>query len=394
MKKFFYVAIAATALASCSSDNLVDLKEGDEIKITAVADNDSRAAAIFCNNNKMSQFQLYAATAAGEKFITDETYKADGDVYKSQEANRYWPENDALDFYAIYNADVTTWTPGASLAGSFTPESTVLSQKDFIYAVNEGIKKSDATDGTVALNFRHALSQIEFNAKNQNPDLKIEILGVKVGRVSATASYSIAATNEVKNTNGTIVDHTQAATNAFNSLITWSGWTSNDGNYEIATSLTLNGNSVGDLSEVTTVGQNVDGEGAAYTKDYSKSMLLLPQTTAAWKPATDGDKGAFLAVKVRIWNVLDDSEVLLYGDADPLTDGNEGRWAAVPVAFNWEPGKKYIYTFNFTNGGNAGYEDTNNDGTPENVAVLVPMSVSVTVDDFTNPTTTDTPMVK
>ena len=390
MKKFFYVAIAATALASCSSDNLVDLKEGDEIKFTAVADNDSRAAEIFCNNNKMDQFQLYAATDAGLKFITDETYKANGDVYKSTTTNRYWPENDALDFYAIYNADVTTWTPGASLAGSFTPAASVAAQKDFIYAVNEGIKKSDATNGTVALNFRHALSQIEFNAKNQNPNLKIEILGVKVGRVSATADYTIAATNEVKNTNGTIVDHTQAATNAFNSLITWSDWTSNDGNYEIATSLTLSGVSVGDLSVET------GNDAATYTKDYAKSMLLLPQTTAAWQPAVQDDNGAFLAVKVRIWNVLDGSEVLLYGDANgnkTIEDG-EGRWAAVPVAIAWKEGYKYVYTFNFTDGGNAGYEDTNNDGKPDNVAVLVPMSVSVTVDDFTNSTTTDKEMVK
>ena len=78
MKKFFYVAIAATALASCSSDNLVDLKEGDEIKFTAVADNDSRAYDVYCNNNLPQNFLLYAKyTKTGgtaQNFIPGETF--------------------------------------------------------------------------------------------------------------------------------------------------------------------------------------------------------------------------------------------------------------------------------------------------------------------------------
>ncbi|MEE0974101.1 MAG: hypothetical protein UH853_00135 [Muribaculaceae bacterium] len=57
--------------------------------------------------------------------------------------------------------------------------------------------------------------------------------------------------------------------------------------------------------------------------------------------------------------------------------------AVFPVKFEWEAGKKYVYTFNFTNGGNAGYEDTDNDGEPDNTPVLVDLNVSVTVDDFT-----------
>ena len=73
--------------------------------------------------------------------------------------------------------------------------------------------------------------------------------------------------------------------------------------------------------------------------------------------------------------------VVLYGDKNG--DGEvEGRWAYVPVAFNWKPGYKYVYTFNFTNGGNAGYDDSNGNDKPGNVAVLLPLTVDVTVDDF------------
>ena len=114
-------------------------------------------------------------------------------------------------------------------------------------------------------------------------------------------------------------------------------------------------------------------------------MLLLPQLgTEAW----DGTTGAFLAVKCVINNIIKDEDgnitdrVVLYGDADTDEVGCEGRWAFVPVVFNWKPGYKYVYTFNFTNGGNAGYDDGNGADKPGNVAVLLPLTVNVTVDDF------------
>lgn len=372
MKKFFYVAIAATALASCSSDNLVDLKEGDEIKITAVADNDSRADTIFCNNNKMGQFELYAAVNK-KTFINGEVYAKTGSDY-STTAKRYWPEHDAVDFYALHNQGSFTWAPAATgsdpvASGSFTPATSVAAQKDFVYAVKKGVVKPD--DGHVALNFRHALSQIEFQAKNQNPDLKIEILDVKVGNALSTATYTLPET-----TDGNIVNHELNAVPESGSypdaVITWSAWAAGGSN----TSYTFG---AAEFGEVKTF-KDTEGTLTLGTHDeYAKSMLLLPQSTTAW--TTTVKTGTYLAVKVRIWNVSGDDETLIYGDADPLTTGYEGRWAAVPVAFNWEPGKKYVYTFNFTNGGNAGYEDDEN-GEPDVTPVLVPLTVDVTVDDF------------
>lgn len=376
MKKFFYVAIAATALASCSSDNLVDLKEGDEIKITAVADNDSRADSIFCNNNKMGQFELYAAVNK-KTFINGEVYAKTGSDY-STTAKRYWPEHDAVDFYALHNQGSFTWAPAATdsnpvASGEFTPATSVAAQKDFVYAVKKGVVKP--ADGHVALNFRHALSQIEFQAKNQNPDLKIEILDVKVGNALSTAAYTLPAS-----TDGNIVNHDLNAEPESGSypdaVITWSSWAAGGSN----TSYTFG-------AEFGTAKTLEDTEGTltlgTHFTDYAKSMLLLPQSTTAW--TTTVKTGTYLAVKVRIWNVsvTDEGtdETLIYGDADTDVDGYEGRWAAVPVAFNWEPGKKYVYTFNFTNGGNAGYEDDEN-GEPDVTPVLVPLTVDVTVDDF------------
>lgn len=105
-----------------------------------------------------------------------------------------------------------------------------------------------------------------------------------------------------------------------------------------------------------------------------KSMLLLPTSslgvngTTAWNPANSGFKGSYLAVDCKIYNI----EGATFNSATDvkLHDG----LAVIPVSFNWEPGKKYIYTFVFGDG-NGGY-------TPTGDPVLAPVSYQIHVDDF------------
>lgn len=390
MKKFFYVAVAATALASCSSDQLVDLKEGDEIKLSVIADNDSRAETIFCNYNLPESFQLYAATVAStgkeaQDFIVDEKYvRTSGVTYERDGVNRYWPENDALNFYAVKNAEIT-WEAGEVPTGSFEVDDDVESQLDFVYAANPN--QSKPTSGSaVALNFRHALSQIEFKVANANPDLEIIVKNVKVGNALSKGNFTFPATTaeEWENHNQGDEDMTDDG-----SVIAWASQ-----NTPINFTLAEDFDDVAVLSTdpVTALTfETDDAENANFAEIYEKSMLLLPQLTTAW----NGTEGGFLAVKCVINNIIKEGEnitdrVVLYGDNDG--DGEaEGRWAFVPVKFDWKPGYKYVYTFNFTNGGNAGYDDSNGNDKPGNVAVLLPLTVDVTVDDFqpTNGSTED-----
>ncbi len=353
---------------------MVELKEGDEIKFTAVADNDSRAQTVFCNYNKMESFALYAAQGTN-KFIFDETYTIgdeNGDAnYYSTTKKRYWPETEALDFVALCNHDKAnlTITGAKPTGGSFTVDGVVETQKDFVYAVNPGVTKQSVknTNGTVRLNFRHALSQIEFKAKNENQDLKIVIKNVKVGHAFKTGTYTLPQTTVTN-----WVNHNQLGEAQNGAVIEWTAQ-SGDASYSLASDInvTLTG-----TSEKALTYEGSDADDADFNNIYKQSMLLLPQTsTTPWDPEVATTPGTYLAVKCLIYNVCDGSEVLLYG-------GNGGRWAFVPVTFNWEPGKKYVYTFNFTLGGNAGYEDTEDDGEPNNVPVLVPLTVDVTVDDF------------
>ena len=376
MKKYLFLALGVAALASCSSDEVVELNEGNEIKFSVVADNDSRAATVYCNNNLMKDFVLYASTDKGKDFIVEETYEWDQNYSYTTGDNgsvRYWPESDALNFYAIKNADLE-WTAGQAPTGKFTVDGTVGQQVDFVYSVersddNTGVTKDESNNGNVVLNFRHALSQIEFQAINENPDLWVEILNVKVGNAKSAGDFlfpNVSTKNNYENHDGNVISNTGAG------VITWS-------NQATPVNYTLDS----DITPVTLLSTEgvkpvtfVKGDLTTYTN----SMLLLPQTTEAW----NGKEGAFLAVKCRIWNIIDgdtDTKVLLYGDK--LGDGTaEGRWAFVPVKFEWTPGCKYIYTFNFTKGGNAGLDDSDGEDQPSDTPVLVNLTVDVSVDDF------------
>ena len=379
MKKFFYVAIAATALASCSSDNLVDLKEGDEIKITAVTDNGSRAHDVYCQNNLPQDFLLYAkytkTSGTAQNFIPGETFSTtDYTTWTSAAgATRYWPEDGTLDFFAVKNAEL-----GADYKtiAAFTPDPTAANQKDLIYAVATGKAKaaSIAQNNSVALNFRHALSQIEFKAKNTNQRLYVEITGVKVGQAFATATYTLPSND----TNDQVLTHTNSNVTDATNRGEWSGWIDYQ-DYVIAfdDAVTLNNGEEKSLSFET------HGEDAKV--DNANSLLLLPQVKPAWTPAAGETTfdGAYLAVECQIWNV---SGSVVNKETDAVLHNK--AYAVIPVAFNWEEGKKYVYTFNFSANGNGGYENA-----PENPQpVLFPITVSLTVDDFEAVTDTEKEM--
>lgn len=76
------------------------------------------------------------------------------------------------------------------------------------------------------------------------------------------------------------------------------------------------------------------------------NAMLIPQQLTAWTPDTDKtntNKGAYLAVKVNI-TTKDGARVY------PVASVGEYDWVAVAVDTNWQPGQKYVYTLDFSNG--------------------------------------------
>ena len=378
MKRIIFGAMAAAALLACSKEQVIEQnRANDEISFNIVADNQTRAEAVYCANNLLPAFDVAATyTKTGETkaqwYFQKDHIAFENSAWVNKTTTRYWADGGTLDFYAIYNGTMTLSAIGDAPAAptvSFEPATTVAAQKDLLYAV--ATDKTKTTDAVV-LNFRHALSQIEFRAKNTNAQLYVEITGVRVGQTPGKGTFTYPTVSTAEQ----FVDHAQTGTHSYTTG-TWEVKTPTD--YAVA----FDAVEVEGTNSVVSLTLSTDAKGE--TRDFANSMLLLPATTNAWTPAEGetGFDGTYLAVNCKIYNVAGTS----YAASDICL--HEG-WAVMPVAFAWEPGKKYIYTFIFGegNGGYDGGDDPTPDPTPDPddpdnpKPVLTPISYTVTVDDF------------
>lgn len=374
------------ALASCSNDELTSVnRDGDEIAFSVVTNSATRAANVYCNNNKPSSFKVWAMYD-GSTYINDDNVQYQDGKWVNTSGTRYWPNDGKVTFYAQVNAgEQFNWNNGTPKIENFSVGTDVTTQKDLLYAVK---KTSKGTDGKAELNFRHALSQIVFRAKNTNPNLYVEISGVSVCKLGDTNTFTYPSLN----TGDNIEDHTGTTNPTIDyedgSWGTWNELTGGSASYSVDFNpVPLHGSKT--ATPVSLTSENESG------KEFSdKAMLLLPQTTIAWNVVGDDaigkpadQEGSYFLVKCRIYNVSGETvdkqkDVLLWGNED-----GTGKGAAIPVALNWEQGKKYIYTFVFGDG-NGGYDPEPDpdpdpdDPDPDPTPVLVPITFVVTVDDF------------
>lgn len=381
------------AMASCSQDETIGINhDGDEITFNVVTNNATRAADVFCNQNLPGGFYV-SAISDGKTYIDKDYVTGENGNWTNTSGTRYWPET-PVDFYAYVNAGTSyKWSvDGAGKATAkfenFTVNNTVGSQEDLLYAVKKNQSKTN--NGTVNLNFRHALSQIVFQAKNTNENLYVEIAGVSVVNVGGTNTFTFPLENTETNiehkdydTDGDGVYETGefGSINYDASWGTWDNLTSGTEKYDVDFDKTsVPGNNT--LVALTTANET----GKEYN---SNAMLLLPQTTSAWDPETHPDPkkentGSYLLVDCAIFNVAGDDytdgDVCLWGEQQGSTWNT--KELAIPVAFDWQQGKKYVYTLVFGEG-NGGYNPDPEDPDPENPEpVLVPIKFEIEVDEF------------
>ena len=430
MKKLFLLAWPiALAAVSCSNEEVVSVNnDANEIKFAVTAENATRAIAdeMFCAYKLPSKFNVWALAKqkSGETYLPGKTYFANVEYSKSgeewvatEQANvRFWPNQsgDVLDFYVMHNYNNATvkWAPEATgeaarlAVEGYTLTTTLDNQKDFIYAVETEQQKA-GNNGQKTINFRHALSQVVFQARNTNKTLHIEIKSVSVKNFHNTGNFALP----VKTTKTQLIDH-ESNKNEEAVTGTVGKWTAQTGSetttvdvYPTTTPAPVeSGYAVVKWSTTQYDGTNLTngkdkqiadsnsknpgdvGYVPTYDRDFSKAMLFIPQeqragTVTAGTDLTSDNDNPYFVVTCKIWNVADGetfnkgTDVLLYsGDA------------YIPVSVNWQPGKKYIYTFVF-GGKNGGYDPSGND-------ILVPISFDVTVDDFTPVVNGEVNMVK
>ena len=381
------------AMASCSQDETIGINhDGDEITFNVVTNSATRAENVYCNQNLPGGFYV-SAISDGKTYIDKDYVTGSNGNWTNTSGTRYWPET-AVDFYAHVNGEASyTWSVNEGKATAkfenFQVSKDVAKQVDLLYAVKTGQKKAD---GKVNLNFRHALSQIVFQAKNTNANLYVEIAGVSVANVGGTNTFTFPSANTETN----IVDHDENADGVYEdgefgsgityntSWGTWAALTQGTEKYDVDfTKTAVRGNNT--LVSLTTANET----GKEYN---SNAMLLLPQETTAWDPEANplpgaaGNTGSYLLVDCAIFNVAgtdyaEGDDVCLWGE--PQGSGWTTKELAIPVAFDWQQGKKYVYTLVFGEG-NGGYDpDPEPDPDPEDPdPVLVPITFEITVDDF------------
>lgn len=394
-KRLFFAALFSAALVSCTKDQIVEVQQ-DEIKFNVVAANATKAAAVYCSNNPITSFQVWSeytsdvtvGTPIWNKYFADESVTYSDDKWSSTKV-RYWPnlsdDKESLRFYAVAGATCDLKTGAGEWSGDgtapvikgFEPRTVVAQQQDLLFSVQQYDDRP--LEGKAALNFRHALSQIEFRAKNASYALYVHITGVSVGNIKGAGDFTLPTVSTSSNwtVHGGVEDNNSDQNNDGISTSTRGSWSLLGEANKIYTVSELNvfiNNTT--PTEAVSLSTSKD-DNSQVVDEVKNSMLLLPQNTEPVSPGTPPT--SYIAVKCTIWNKA-------VPNATSVTTTNEVKlyegWAVVPVAFDWKPGKKYIYTFLFGNGNGGTQGGTGDNPDPGTNPVLVPIDYTVTIDDF------------
>lgn len=301
-KQIMFMAMTAMLIASCSSDDVVSTNTGRAIDFrTSVG---TRGAETTTAN--ISKFWVTAIDKAGATYFSKQEFTKDDEFFTSSPLY-YWPAGE-LNFVA-YSPSETDLGGTLTISNTtkelkdFSPAAKIADQKDFVTATATGTKAANETNG-VALTFAHQLSQIEIKAKNANTGYVYKVVGVRIGKPVSKGTFTFG-TNR------------------------WSLTTTEKTNYAV---------------EYDTDPRTLAADAATMMGTANDNAMLLPQQLVPWTPDTDKkntNNGAYIALKIQI-TTKDGARVYpAKGDYD---------WAAVAINTNWEAGKKYVYTLDFSNG--------------------------------------------
>ena len=381
--KLFLLATSAVALASCSSDAVVeDQQAANAIQFGVTTGNASRAASYYCNNDKPAQFNVWAATD-GKTYFENESFSQKGGKGNwtiDGDFARFWPSTE-VSFFAVNNGKgdarfaTVNWNKTDLVPTiDMTVKTDASIQEDLLYAYTKKTKTVADNKCVADLNFRHALSQVVFKAQNKNKNIYVEISEVQVANLKTKGTFKFPT--NVTDDKALNNKHDQSVGIDVNGP-SFGKWSYPAEPVVAATTTT------GEFKAVEALGNgaivNLTNNEAATGTDAEKektnikhSLIVLPQTLDAWDhTAAPSTTGAYFKVKCLIKNVAagdgtkaTDDDVTLYND-----------YIYIPVNVAWEVGKKYIYTFVFSEKGHGGYDKDGNN-------VLIPIKFNVTVDDF------------
>ena len=314
-KKGLFVIAAASLLAvtSCSVDEVVggNVLSNNEINPTARIVGDVKdARAVETKITNLGKFTVNAFQTGDANYMNNVEYTTsdNGSSWTTAAGKFFWPVEGDLHLYGY--APAAPGTSGtfkidkdAQTLTDFVPFETAAAQQDFVYAKSTGNNATNGTTG-VELNFQHALTEISVAAKNSNTAYTVKVTGVKLGNVKTKGTFTFPS--------------------IANSAASWtlSNAAEDVGSYETTWS-----NAAALTSSVSTL------------DEANVAFMLLPQQLEKSEKASEK---AYLALKVNI--TMQGGKI--------IHDG----WAYIGLNTNWEMGKHYTYTVDFSDG--AGQDET------------------------------------
>lgn len=341
-KTLIGMATVLVAMSSCMEDEVLERNQGNALAFRASID---KALSRSGNENvtdlsKLQEFKVTATIAGQSNYFTDMMVnKSSGDAWTTA-ATYYWPSYN-LGFYAYAPTNiggVSINDAGKKITG-FTPGKNVDNQVDLLVAYNTGNRRNNETQG-VELNFKHALSQIDVQAKCSNPNIEIVVKSISFVNVKTKGDFTYPA--DITSTNNTLANCWNPSSEV------------SDAAYYKA--------SFGQGQEVTLT------DSPKSINPSKNNFMLIPQQLTKWVKNTT-TTGAYIAVLCRISSKDGDAKTQLYPElASGGTNATKFGSIIVPIDTNWEAGKKYTYTLNFCgDGGGAGQVDPNPDTNDPNV---------------------------
>lgn len=216
MKKIIFALLSITAFVACSNDETTDIQRS-AIEFNPTTKGSVRTVAT--TTTSLSEFYVWSytnASASQEAKAVMENMRVSNETGDwAYSPVKYWPYDAVLDFYAITPTTLENVTFGvkhhvdvAVAAGSakinFVGAATLdlrgdafecQSYPDIIYATSLDLHKADNTGANkVALNFRHAMSQIEFILKNNSSEaseVSYNVLTILVDGLDNKGTYTL-----------------------------------------------------------------------------------------------------------------------------------------------------------------------------------------------------------
>ena len=369
--KYLAVALSAVALTACNNDEVLEMNQGRGIQFQVATEASTRAETT--TTNSIEDFKVWGFTD-GKTLMNGIEVSKSGNEWTYGDLV-FWPAS-PVTFYSVSPAEncggTVSITNTVQQITNFTVNSDQTKQVDLLYAVNKDEEKDNHETEPVTINFRHALSQIVFKAKNTNPNLKVEIKGVKVAQVYKGGDFTYPTeTTSAFEDDGAPTEDSQGT------------WKVNDEGQNVKADF-----AAGIKTQILT--DKKDDAVDLTTKDgssYTGALFMVPQTLSPWNHESEPSNtsnGSYFLVNCKIWNLCKNSqgktdEVLLWPESE-----NGYAEVAIPTgSTEWEQGKRYVYTFIFGEGG--GFVPPTDDNNP-GVPVLVPIDFTVSVDGFIDAT--------